>query len=295
VTDQVTNFYVQQYTTNVELLVQQKDARIRSAVATGAHVGKAAVAVDQVGLVAAQLRTTRYPDLTPYNTPTDRRWVYPADYDFNDLVDKVDILRMLQNPESKITMAAVAAFKRTQDDILIAATFGTSQTGETGSTGVTFPATQQVAVSVGTASSTSGLTVAKLRAARKILLANEVDLDAEPAYCAISAAQHDNLLAETQAINLDYTETPVLESGRIKQFMGFDFIHSERLPVNASGYRRIPVWVKSGLYLGIWEDLTVDVSQRRDKAGLPWQVYVYLTMGATRTQEKKVVQIACAE
>jgi hypothetical protein len=79
--------------------------------------------------------------------------------------------------------------------------------------------------------------------------------------------------------------------------MGFQFIHSERLAVQAATAtnRRCFAWVKSGLHLGIWNDLTVDVSQRKDKAGLPWQVYVYMTMGATRTQEKKVVEIVCSE
>jgi hypothetical protein len=41
------------------------------------------------------------------------------------------------------------------------------------------------------------------------------------------------------------------------------------------------------MYLGIWNDIRTDVSQRKDKGGLPWQVYVYGTFGATRLEEKK--------
>jgi hypothetical protein len=44
----------------------------------------------------------------------------------------------------------------------------------------------------------------------------------------------------------------------------------------------------------MWQDITTHISERNDKAGIPWQVYVYGTFGATRLEEKKVVEIKCA-
>ena len=43
--------YVQQYSTNVQLLLQQKGSRLRQAVMSGQHVGKQASPVDQFGKV----------------------------------------------------------------------------------------------------------------------------------------------------------------------------------------------------------------------------------------------------
>ena len=54
---------------------------------------------------------------------------------------------------------------------------------------------------------------------------------------------------------------------------------------------QVPMWLKSGMGLGVWGDIMTDVSQRKDLTSLPWQVYVKLTIGATRLEEKKVVKI----
>jgi hypothetical protein len=73
--------------------------------------------------------------------------------------------------------------------------------------------------------------------------------------------------------------------------MGTNFILSELLTVT-SGNRLIPMWLKSGLYLGIWNDLEAKVSERADK-GYATQVYVRMTLGASRTQLGKSIRINC--
>jgi len=110
----------------------------------------------------------------------------------------------------------------------------------------------------------------------------------------ITAQQHDDLLNEAQAISLDYNTRPVLVDGKITAFMGFNFVHCERLPVDGSSYRRVPAYAKSGVHLGMWNDINTQISMRDDK-GYATQVYVKGTFGATRTEEKKVVEIKCAE
>src|SRR6478735_7689475 len=76
----VTTHFVQQYTTNVQLLSQQKMSRLRASVSTGTYTGKQGVPVDQFAATVATKRTTRYPALTPADTQTDRRWVFTSDY-----------------------------------------------------------------------------------------------------------------------------------------------------------------------------------------------------------------------
>ena len=287
--------YAQQYASTIQLLLQQKTSRLSDTVmpfpVTGA---KAAVPVDQVGVVEATERTTRFPPITPGNTPTDRPWVYPSDFDWNDLVDSIDKLRVVTDPTSSLATSGTYAMNRAKDRVIIRNFFADRKTGVEGGTTTSFPAAQQISVSFG-ASGAVGLTVAKMREAKRLLMAAEVDLETDPIYMPVTAKQHDNLLSEVQIISMDFNEKPVLQEGLITRFLGINFKHTELLALDGSSYRRVPVYAKSGMVLAQWNAITTDISQRKDLAGLPIQVYVYGTFGATRLEEKKVVEIPCAE
>jgi hypothetical protein len=287
-------FYVHQYSANIQLKLQQMGSRLRSAVMSGSHMGDQASPVDQFGAIAANKVTTRYAPIGRTDAPTDRRWVFPQDYDLNQLLDSFDKLRLLTDPMSSYVTNAHHALGRAMDNEIISGLLGTNKTDNTGGTSVSLPAGQVVAVNQGSASATN-LTVAKLREARRILMSNEVDLSSDTIYAAVTATNLDSLLAEVQVTSLDFNERPVLVDGKIERFLGINFIHTELLTTGTDGSAgtstAIPVWAKSGAYLGIWEDLTTDVSQRKDLTGLPYQAYVKGTFGGTRLEEKKVVQI----
>lgn len=290
--NQIPTHFVQQYTSNLQMLLQQKGSRLRDAVMTQSHIGEKAVAVDQLGPVTARQVTGRYQPLVPDDTPTDRRWVSPGDYDWNDLVDNFDKLRLLVDPTSSYVTQGTYAIGRAIDAEIVRALLGTALTGKTGTTATTLPAGQIVSTNVGGAN--TGLNKDKLVEARRLLMAAEVDIDNDPLFVAITAAQHADLLKETQVVNTDYVSRPVLEDGRIRSYLGFNFVHIEALP-KAGAVRSIPVWAKSGMHLGLWKDIQGRVDQRFDLSSIPWQVYVCATFGATRLEEKKVVQINCTE
>lgn len=284
---QVTTAFVQQYTTNVGLLLQQRGSKLREAVTMGSYTGKAAKAVEQIGAVTAQARTSRHADTPLISTPHDARWVFPTDYEWADMIDDQDKLRMLIDPTSPYAVNGAYAIGRAIDDTIITAALGTAMTGENGSTSTAFDtANQQIAVGA------TGLTVAKLRQARRILMANEVDVSADPLFIAVTAQQLDNLLGTTEVTSSDYNTVKTLVSGDINTFLGFKFIQVERLGLDGSGDRRCIAWAKSGMHLGMWNDITTKISERADKS-YATQVYVKGTFGATRTEEKKVVEIIC--
>lgn len=289
----ITTHFVQQYTTNVQLLLQQKGSKLRNTVTVGSYTGKAAKAIEQVGPVTAQKRTIRHGDTPLISTPANARWVFPTDYEWADLIDDQDKLRMLIDPTSSYSQNGAYALGRAMDDEIITAFFATAKTGENGSDNTVFGADQDVVVGTGSTGPT-GLNLAKLREAKKILMQNEVDIDNDPLFCVITASQHDDLLNEAQAISLDYNTRPVLVDGKITAFMGFNFIHTERLPLNGSSQRRVAAFAKSGMHLGMFNDINTMISERADK-GYATQVYVKGTFGATRTEEGKVVEIVCAE
>lgn len=302
----ITTAFVQTYSTNVGMLLQQQGSRLRNTVMVQALSGKAASIMEQFGAVTPVKNMSRHSDTPLIGVPQDKRWVYPTDYDWADLIDNQDKLRMLIDPASPYAMAGAMAMGRAQDDEIIAGIFNSNNTGENGSTATGLlsaynSGSQIVAATVGSGATNSGLNIAKLRAAKRILMAAEVDLDNDQLFMAITAKQHDDLLNEAQAVSLDYNTKPVLVDGRITAFMGFNFIHSERIPgaanyqgtINTSGQYYVPFWAKSGVGLGIWNDIQTTIDRLPAKRNST-QVYVTGTFGATRLEEKRVGYIACA-
>lgn len=280
---------VQQYKANVELLMQQQRSLLVDLVTTDTYVGKAASVVEQFGETAAQVSTTRHADTPLLDISQQKRWVFPVDYKWASLIDNEDRLRMVIDPTSPYVQAGAAAMNRAKDDVLLAAFFGTNYVGENGTTAETFnTATYGVGVNVG--GTASSLNVAKLQQAVRMLMTFNKGELFEAVNGAISSYEHDALLKEIQVVNKDYNNSAVLVDGRVKRFMGVDFRITERLAISG-GNRLLPVWVKSGMHLGIWQDMMTKVSERPGKS-YSWQVYLCMTLGATRTQPGKVIQIA---
>lgn len=313
----VNTAFVQQYSTNITMLLQQQGSRLRNTVQNYSFTGKAASMAEQFGAVSPVRNQSRHSDTPLISTPQDKRWIYPNDYDWADLIDQQDRLRMLIDPSGPYTQAGVMAMGRAIDDEIISGLLTSNNTGENGTvaTGTLYAYnsnSQSVAAATGAASAT-GLNIAKLRQAKKILLQADVDIDNDELFMAISAQQHDNLLNEAQAISLDYNTRPVLVDGKITSFMGFNFIHTERIP-GASNFNAaisptitsadsdgsyvagsrwmVPFWAKSGMALGMWNDVQASVDKRPDKRN-SWQVYVTGTFGGARLEEKRCGIINC--
>jgi hypothetical protein len=284
--DQISTAFVQQYNTNVAHLLQQKGSKLRESVMTSSATGKAAKAVEQVGAVTAQRRTTRHADTPLISTPHDARWVFPVDYEWADLIDDQDKVRMLIDPQSPYAVNGAYALGRAIDDEILGAFFATSKTGENGTTDEAFSG-NTVAEVAGAA-----LTIGQLQEGKRILMENEVDLDNDQIFMAVTAAQHEDLLNMTQIQTIDSNATKVLVDGRVRSFLGINFITTERIPGSADPYP-LPMWAKSGMHLCVWNDITTKISEREDKS-YATQVYVKTTIGATRLELGKVVRILAA-
>lgn len=300
----IVTFYVQQYAKTLNELVQQKMSRLRKYVTEDKYVGQAASPVEQVGAVAMQPVTQRYGPMQRVDAPTNRRWVYPSDYDLPQLFDNFDKLRLLIDPKGKFVNNAHNAANRQFDDLIIAALGGVAQTGVAGATATSLPASAVVSVQQG-ATAPTGLTVAKLRQAKMVLEQNEAysDEEGDPGdpssglVCVAGARQLDNLMAEAQVISRDFNDQPVLEEGRVKRFLGITFVRSERLATGtddqAGTSTKVFVWQRDGMHLGVWNDISTNISQRHDLQSEPWQAYVFMTAGSTRLEEARVMQVWC--
>jgi hypothetical protein len=291
------NLFVSQFSTNLDLLLQQKGSKLRGRVMTGTHVGKQASPVDQIGAVEATVPAGRFAPIGRTDALLTRRWVFPQDREIPQMFDRFDQLRMISDPKSRYAENAAYGIGRAWDDAIITAALATSQIGETGTGTETFPAGDIIAEDFGS-SVDAGLTAAKIIEAKRIFESHNVDLDADPMTIVISPLMHSNLLNQAVVTSTDFNKPgarPVLTEGKVTSFLGADIIVSNRLQLTDTDDRQAIAFVKSGMYLGIWEDIFNDVSQRKDLSGLPWQLYTCATFGATRLQAGKVVSILCEE
>lgn len=291
---EITTNFVEQYRSNLALLAQQTQARLRPAVMTEMVTGKTAW-YDQVGTAAAQEITVRHADTPVANIQHRRRRINLRPYNVAELIDGADRVRMLAEPGSTYAQALNAAMNRTQDDLIVACAFADAATGETGGTTVSFPAANQVAVNswkYGSGSGNAGLTVSKLIEAKTILDAGEVE--EEERFIAVTSKQLGDLLATTEATSSDFNTVQALVSGKLDTFLGFKFIRLERLLTDGSSYRRVIAWQRKGIYLGIASDVVARVAERSDK-NHAMQAYYEMTMGASRVEEARLVEIKCLE
>jgi len=283
---QITTAFVEQYKSNVFHLAQQKGSRLRDAVRSESVTGKSHF-FERIGSTAALKRTSRHADTPRVDTPHSRRKVTMEDYDWADLIDQEDKVRMLISPQSEYAKAGAYAMGRAMDDAIIAAAVGNALAGVSGGTTVPLPSGQKVAVA------SSGLSVTKLISAKEIIDAADVDPD-EERYLICSAKQISDLLALTQITSSDYNSVKALVQGQIDTFMGFKFIRSERLGVDGSSNRQVLAFTKSAMGLAVGKDMSTKISERADK-NYATQVFLSMTIGATRVEDEKVVEIACQE
>ena len=294
----IPNHFVTQYTTNVAHLLQIKGGKMRGLVGEGAHVGESAVPVDQYGSVEMQEVVSRFGPMPRVDAATDRRWVYPTDYNLPQMVSTFDKLRLMVDPQGMLAQAAVSAAGRQIDNICFDAFYAGAKTGKAGGTTTAFDTTNhRVDAAVGAAADT-GLNVDKILQAVRLLEDNNVDTEFEQVCMAITPVQHENLKRQTQVINSDYFtkggKTVLSGDGRVSEFAGVKIVVSKLVPTNAS-YTLVPMWVKSGMHLGIWSDVSARVDPRPDIEGIPFQLATTMTMGATRLEEGRVIQIECTE
>lgn len=289
---QVTTAFVQQYAANVMMLAQQKGSKLRDAVRVENVTGKQAF-FDQIGATAARRRTSRHSDTPRMDTPHARRRCSLEDFDWADMIDQEDKLRLLNDPTSTYAKSAANAMGRAMDEVIVDAIRGTSYTGETGSTAVVLPSGQKIAVGA------AGLTLAKLISAKKLLDAS--DVDNEGRYIAVTSEQLEDLLGTTQVTSADYNAVKALVQGELETFLGFNFIRVDGLRIDGTkilptnGTDRFCVaWQKDQVVLGIGAQPSARISERPDK-NYATQVFYSMSIGATRMQEVGVVEVACLE
>ena len=284
--NQITTAFVEQYSNNVQMLSQQKGSLLRGAVDVETVVGNNAF-FEQVGSATAQKRVSRHSDTPQLDTPHAKRRISLVDYEYADLIDQQDKVRTLIDPTSAYANAAAFALGRSMDDEIIAAASGNAFTGATGSVSTALGSGQAI-----TESGTDGLTIAKLRTAKEKFDLASVD-PSLPRFLVVGPRQVSDLLGTTSVTSSDFNTVKALVNGEVDTFMGFKFITSTRLAI-ASSKRLCLAFAGDGIKLALGKDVMTRIDERSDK-GYSTQVYVCMSIGATRMEESKVVSIQAHE
>lgn len=283
---QVTEAFVQQFSSNFLHLAQQQRSRLEMCVRVERDIVGESKKINRLGATSAQKKTTRHGDTPLIETPHSTRWIDLDDYEWADLVDELDKKRMLADPTSDYLKAGVAALNRSKDDVIITA-FEAAARALSGT--VAFPASQRI-VHGGV-----GLTKAKVIQARKIFRANEADEEnGEELYWAYGAEQMEDVLGDTTLTSADFLAVQMLQQGGVaRKWMGFTWVPTERQP-KSGATRSNYAWAKSGVALGMGQEIKTRLTERADKS-YALQPYAAMSLGAVRVEEEKVVEVECTE
>jgi hypothetical protein len=285
---QVTENYTKQYHDTFERLLGQQGSKFLGHVRKESQKSESQF-FNQIGLVEAEEIINQHGDSPQSDTPHLRRRVTLRFFDVGDYIDDEDKARGLPDPTSEYTTGFVDALNRKRDDIIVASMWADAQTGKEGTTAVAFTSGNEIAANFGTF---TGLSVKKLIEARRLLIGYENDLDRATPTVAIGAAQVANLLNEEKFTNSDYASKALVD-GKVVNYLGFNFIHSQRL-TKVGNDRYVPVWMPDGILHTVGIEVKTRVAERSDKR---FNMYAYAKagFGATRMQENKVIRILCTE
>lgn len=296
------------YANNVMMVAQQTRRTLREAVTEAPCSGEAHSVADLVGAVDAlesDGRDRRNVENVPLNS---RRWVvFPTETQSGQYIDKAEKLQRAMDPTSVYVRTHTVAVQRGLGDKILGVekqpngTFkvrtggilGTATDGKTpGASKVALPAGNFVAANA------TGLTLAKLKDAKEKLALREFGLedDDDEMYCAISPKQVTDLLdiADGDGASLNAFQQLQLMNGKPTPLLGFKWIVTNRLPIDAAAARMCPVWSKRNIIAGIWQDVEGRMWNDTSAKNTPY-AHVGAFVDCVRVEDGGVEVILCAE
>jgi hypothetical protein len=220
------------------------------------------------------------------NSQHSRRRVELEDYEWADLVDQSDKIRLLISPESEYAINAANAFGRAYDDAVIDAFDASAWTGETGGTEVTFANDG----TTDTDASAAALATSVVLDAKTALDAKEVP--SGDRYFLLSPEYLNQLLVNTTipASSSDYNSIKAMVQGDLDTWCGFKFILTNRLPLAVATEFYCFLWHRDSMGVAMGKDFGARIVERADKS-FSTQVFTSATFGATRIQGEGVLRM----
>lgn len=290
--------YAEDFKAGYELALQQKTSKFRDKVTWAAPVkADGAQIVDHIMPFEAEVGGDDTGDTKWTHAEMMPRWAFPTTIRVTVPVTNTDRLSMLEDPSNQITASILAAQNRALDGKIIVPSFFRDVTGgKDKDKTLAFAAEQIIDQNEGGAN--SGINRQKIDKAIEIFETNEVDLDEERPWMAITPRQHRILRNLSEVSNKDFEKMGgVIENGVVKQFLGMFVFVSNRLnkiKIGNDTYVEMPIWVPSGVAVQPWAEPNVKISERPDK-NYTVQLFCEARYGAIRTEEGRVIKVLCNE
>jgi hypothetical protein len=292
--------HVIEFSSNVELLSQQNNSKLEAHVDVRDFHGEKAEVVVQYG-------TTEFVDLTDPTGDTsfesigkDSRWVFPSDKKNALPTTREDWVRMITDPRSALVTAQAAALGRLKDAFILKALGGEAKAGKYDALAAkVLPASQKITA--------SAFTLGLIKDAIQKLEDEDTD-DGSGIVVVLPAAYARVLQDDPEFTSSDYNTSQAFVGGnmygeKMQGFLGASwvtmsnkFLKSPMVQKMAGAKieNKVYVYRASGICLGQWSKdgkrVVSNIDERPDKNYLV-QVYSKLTLGATRNEEVKVVEI----
>lgn len=272
--------------------LQSRESFLGKTVVARGMISGSSFTVNKIGSSAMREVTGRYQDKSAQDIAHETRIAYMVDYDFGPfVVDAFDLPKLAADPTYKYLELGMAAVERQKDTVIYRALLDGSLTrsAEGGSvTTTSLPAGQQIA------NGGTGLTKAKVIQAKALFRQNKADSRYEPGtklYIAYNSHSVRQILSDTTLTSADFMASKFLENGEVGNWCGFEWIPYEDLDVPSANVARTVAWTSTAVHYGIGMNVKTDISENKAKRGHPMEVYGAMSIGATRENELKVVQI----
>lgn len=294
------------YANNALMVAQQMRNPLREAITIRPASGEAMRAADLLGKKKAQ-RGSDYARNNPDNRSNrSARWlVRPEVIHDGEIIDTIDKFDMAMDPTSELVRNSIMAVEREIADVMMgieetapgvfevngSGILGNAVSGKRPTTVTGLPSGNYVP------HGGVGLNLDKLRDTLKALRKAEFGMEAQDQlYAAITATQMDDLLqlAVDAGQSLNAFTISQLQNGRPTPIMGVTWIFTNRLPKDANGNRLVPVWSKTNIVAGMWQDVQSRIWNNTDKQNLPY-IYTDAYVDCVRLQDAGVIVIECVE
>lgn len=280
--------YTEAYGNLITLLAQQTQSKLESCVTVQSGIkGKAAVAADQIGKFQFSDVNSRLDDTVLQDIARDRRWYEPVMKRGCVPLDNIDVIRTSLDPKSQIVVAGMAGVNRAKDAQIIAGYYGVNKTGEHGATSTSFDSNNVIANNYA-----SGDIIKQLNHALALFAKNDVDVEMEEIYCVVNSVAAEKLRQAGIYISNDYMADKALTGKKLPSYAGINFVQYEAVPSysDSGTVYKLPIFAKSGVGLGKWEETKVRVGELPNK-NYAWSVFMEFALGATRLEEAKCLSI----
>lgn len=288
----ISTAFKQQFHDSFIHALQSKESFFQGKVVDRGMIGGSSFTTNNVGTTEAREVTGRYQDKSAQEIVHETRIGYMADYDIGPLpVDAFDLPKLTADPTSKYVQILLAAANRRKDKTIYRALLdgALSRSVEGGAiTSVAIPAAQKIAAG------STGLTKAKVIAAKALFRKNKADAMHEPGtslYLAYNSDSVRQILSDTTLTSADFLAARMLENGEVTNWCGFMWVPYEDLDAPAADTLRTVAWSSTAVHYGTGINVKTDIGENKAKRGHPTEVYGWLSQGAVRQDEKKVVQI----